>query len=41
MLHTDLHKTSEKGLYNNALAPFVYVAQNIQDVFDVSLLIYA
>ena len=41
MLYTDLHKTVEKGLYNNALAPLVQRVQNTQDVFDVSMLIYA
>ncbi len=40
-MYKDLHKTVEKGLYNNALAPFVHRVQNTQDVFDKTRCNYA
>ena len=41
MMYTGLHKEGQKQVYNDAKARVVQPAQDTQDVFDISLLIYA
>ena len=41
MMYTGMYKEGQKTVYNDAKARLVQAVQNTQEVFDVSLLIYA
>lgn len=41
MMYKELHKEAEKTVYNDAKARLVQAVQDTQEVFDISLLIYA
>ena len=41
MMYKELHKAAEKHVYKDANARLVQAVQDTQEVFDISLLIYA